>query len=66
MKEYFKKEINDIIEVDAFSTTKRKEKKNKEDYKKDIVLHNINYDDIVAIGAAVYTNINIKFIDKTK
>ena len=55
MKEYFKKEINEIFEVDAFSTTRIKEKKNKEDYKKGMVLQNVNVDEIVAQGAAIYT-----------
>ena len=66
IKEYFNTDIKEIIEVDGSSKTTGTHEKNKEDSKKGLVLQNVNVDEIVAQGAAVYKNNNIKFIDKTK
>ena len=61
-----KKDINEIILVGGSSRTPGIDSKIKEHFGKDMILQDVNVDEIVAQGAAVYTNKNIEITDLTK
>ena len=61
-----KKDINEIILVGGSSRTPGIDSKIKEHFGKDMILQDVNVDEIVAQGAAVYTNKNIVITDLTK
>jgi hypothetical protein len=61
-----KKDIDEIILVGGSSRTPGIKLKIKEYFGKDMILQDVNVDEIVAQGAAVYTNENIKITGLTK
>jgi molecular chaperone DnaK (HSP70) len=65
-KNITKNDINEIILVGGSSRTPGIESKIKEYFGKNMILQDVNVDEIVAQGAAVYTNKNIEITDLTK
>jgi len=65
-KNITKNDINEIILVGGSSRTPGIKLKIQEHFGKDMILQDVNVDEIVAQGAAVYTNENIKITGLTK
>ena len=65
-KDIKKEKIDEIILVGGSSRTPGIKLKIKEYFGKDMILQDVNVDEIVAQGAAVYTNKNIEIINLTK
>ena len=65
-KDIKKEKIDEIILVGGSSRTPGIKLKIKEYFGKDMILQDVNVDEIVAQGAAVYANKNIEINDLTK